>query len=195
MVLPINLSGNAFVFGKFNVQYKNCLSCSGGTDRHGESCYYCSISSELTRMVNFSTKIPHCDPHIPALLDLFLLLALIFALQWISLHWELGITIIDFYLNWVKWLYFLILVAGPLIILLGCMIFLSLFPNVIRMSMWTAFFHAQIQFGIFCLQSPFLWLESRWQLMALSLGLIDTIYLWSLTKQLSKMLVIFFFFL
>ena len=146
-------------------------------------------------MVNFSTKIPHCDLHIPALLDLFLLLALVFALQWISLHWELGITITDFYLNWVKWLYFLILVAGPLIILLGCMIFLSLFPNVIRMSMWTAFFHAQIQFEIFCLQSPLLWLESRWQLMALSLGLIDTIYLWSLTKQLSKMLVIFFFFL
>ena len=30
------------------------------------------ISSDLTQMVNFHTRIPDCDPHSPALLDLFI---------------------------------------------------------------------------------------------------------------------------
>ena len=36
------------------------------------SCYNFSISNDLTQMVNFSTQIPDCDSHSPALLDLFL---------------------------------------------------------------------------------------------------------------------------
>ena len=61
-VLSINSSANVFVFGDFNVRHKDWLTYSGGTD----------ISNDLTQMVNFSTRIPDCDFHGPALLDLFL---------------------------------------------------------------------------------------------------------------------------
>ena len=61
-----------FVFGDFNVHHKDWLTYSGGTDRPGELCYNFSISNDLTQMVNFPTRIPDCDSHSPALLDLFL---------------------------------------------------------------------------------------------------------------------------
>ena len=45
---------------------------SGGTDQPGELCYNFSIANDLTQMVNFPARIPDCDSHNPALLDLFL---------------------------------------------------------------------------------------------------------------------------
>ena len=71
-VLWINPSANVFVFGDFNGHHKDCLTYSGGTDRPGELCYNFSISNDLTQIVNFPTRIPDCDSHNPALLDLFL---------------------------------------------------------------------------------------------------------------------------
>ena len=71
-VLLINPSANVFVFGDFNVHHKDFLTYSGGTDRPGELCYNFSISNDLAQMVNFPTRIPDCDSHSPALLDLFL---------------------------------------------------------------------------------------------------------------------------
>ena len=71
-VLLINPSANVFVLENFNVHHKDWLPCSGGTVRPGELCYNCSISTDLTQMVNFPTWIPDCDSHSPALLDLFL---------------------------------------------------------------------------------------------------------------------------
>ena len=71
-VLSINPSANVFVFGDFNVHHKDWLTYSGGTDRPGELCYNFSISNDLTQIVNFPTRIPDCDSHSPALLDLFL---------------------------------------------------------------------------------------------------------------------------
>ena len=68
-VLSINPFANVFVFGDFNVLYKDWLTYSGGTDRPGELYYNFSISNDLTQMVNFPTQIPD---HSPALLDLFL---------------------------------------------------------------------------------------------------------------------------
>ena len=61
-----------FVFGDFNVHHKDWLTYSGGTDRPGELCYNFSISSDLTQIVNFPTRIPDCDSHSPAVLDLFI---------------------------------------------------------------------------------------------------------------------------
>ena len=71
-VLSINPSANVFVFGDFNVHHKDWLTYSGRTDRSGELCYNFSISNDLTQIVNFPTRIPDCDCHSPALLDLFL---------------------------------------------------------------------------------------------------------------------------
>ena len=71
-VLSINPSANVFVFGDFNVHHKDWLTYSGGTDRPGELCYNFSISNDFTQIVNFPTRIPDCDSHIPALLDLFI---------------------------------------------------------------------------------------------------------------------------
>ena len=61
-----------FIFGDISIHHKDWLTYSGGTDRSGELCYNFSISNDLTQMVNFPTRIPDCDSHSPALLDLFL---------------------------------------------------------------------------------------------------------------------------
>ena len=71
-VLTIKRYANVFVLADFNVHHKDWLTYSGGTDRSGELCYNFSISNDLTQMVNFPTRIPDCDSHSPALLDLFL---------------------------------------------------------------------------------------------------------------------------
>ena len=71
-VLSINPSANVFVFGDLNVHHNDWLTYSGGTDRPGELCYNFSISNDLTHIVNFPTRIPECDSHSPALLDLFI---------------------------------------------------------------------------------------------------------------------------
>ena len=71
-VLSINPSANVFIFGDFNVHHKDWHTYSGGTDQPGELYYNFSISNDLTQMVNFPTRIPDCDSHSPALLDLFI---------------------------------------------------------------------------------------------------------------------------
>ena len=71
-VLSINPSATVFVFGYFNIHHKDWLTYSGGTDRTGELCYNFCISNDLTQIVSFPTRIPDCDSHSPALLDLFL---------------------------------------------------------------------------------------------------------------------------
>ena len=54
-----------FVFGDLHVHQKDWLTYSGETDRADEPCYNFSIW-------NYTTLIPDCYSHIPALLDLFL---------------------------------------------------------------------------------------------------------------------------
>ena len=66
-VLSINPSANVFVFGNFHVHHKDWDTYSGGTDRSGEL-----YQNNLTQMVNFRTRIPDCDTHSHALLDLFI---------------------------------------------------------------------------------------------------------------------------
>ena len=60
-----------FVFGDFSVHHKDWITYSGGTDRPDELFYNFSVSNDLTQIVNFPTRIPDCDSHSPALLDLF----------------------------------------------------------------------------------------------------------------------------
>ena len=70
-VLLINSPANVFVFGDFNVYYKDWLTYSGGTDGPGELCYNFSILNDPTQMVIFPTRIPDCDSHSRTILDLF----------------------------------------------------------------------------------------------------------------------------
>ena len=65
----------------------------------------------------------------------------------------INITLVDFDLNLQNWLPLFILVADALIILIAYLIFLSSFLDVIRMSMSTVSFIAQLQSGVFCLQN------------------------------------------
>ena len=62
-----------------------------------------------------------------------------------------GITSLDVLQNWLSWLHFLFLEGGLLVILRDCMIFLSPFLNVTRMSLSTVSFLAQLDSGILCL--------------------------------------------
>ena len=78
--LSINPSPDVFVFGDFYVHHKNLLTYSDGTDRPGELRYNFSISNDLTKIVNFPTRIPDCDPQSPVLLDLFVF-SVVFVLQ------------------------------------------------------------------------------------------------------------------
>ena len=71
-VLSINPSANERFFRDFQVHHKDWLTYSEGYARPGEFCYIFSISNDLTQIVNFPTRIPDCDSHSPALLDLFL---------------------------------------------------------------------------------------------------------------------------
>ena len=52
-------------------------------------------------------------------------------------------------LNWLNWFHLLFLEGGKLVILIDCMIFLSPFLDVERMSMWTVAFLAQLDCLIF----------------------------------------------
>ena len=64
---------------------------------------------------------------------------------------------LDVNLNWLNWFHFLIFLAIPLVILIGCMIFVSPFLVVIRISMSTVPFLAQLEPGILYPQCAFLW--------------------------------------
>ena len=61
-----------------------------------------------------------------------------------ELVFSIGITLVDVHLNWSNWLHFLILKRGLLVILKDCMNFLPPFLDVIRMSISTVSFLAQL---------------------------------------------------
>lgn len=70
--LSLHPSAKIFVFGDFNVHHSNWLKFSNGIDLPGQSCYNFALSHDLSQIVEFPTRIPDCQAHRPALLDLFL---------------------------------------------------------------------------------------------------------------------------
>ena len=74
-----------------------------------------------------------------------------------QLVFSIDIILVDVHLNRLNWFRFLVLVEGPLIILIDCMIFLSQFLGIIRTFMSTVSFFTQLYFGILCLQNASLW--------------------------------------
>ena len=73
-----------------------------------------------------------------------------------SLSLSIGITLVDAHLNWLNWFHFLILKGDLLVFLINCMIFLSPFLDVLRISMSTVSSLAQLDSGILCLQNAFI---------------------------------------
>ena len=69
--------------------------------------------------------------------------------MWPAWVFPLGITLVDVLQNWLNRFNFLFLVGGLLVILIDCMIFLSPFLDVNRMSMSTVSFLAHLE--ILCL--------------------------------------------
>ena len=68
-----------------------------------------------------------------------------------SLSLSLGITLLDVLQNWLNWFHLIFLEEGLLVILIDCMVFLSPFLDVTRMSMSTVSFLVQLDSGILCL--------------------------------------------
>ena len=67
-----------------------------------------------------------------------------------------GITLTDILQNWLNWFHFLFLEGGLFITLIDCIIFLSTFQDVARMSMSTVSLLAQLDSGILYLLNIFL---------------------------------------
>ena len=65
--------------------------------------------------------------------------------------------LVDVLQSWLNWFHFLFPRVSLLVILIDCMIFLSPFLDVTRMSTSTVSFLAQLDSGIFCLCNAFLW--------------------------------------
>ena len=65
--------------------------------------------------------------------------------------------LVYFHLNWLNWFCLLNLLGVLLVVLIDCMIFLSPFLDVVRLSMSTASFLPQLDFGIIYLLNGFLW--------------------------------------
>ena len=58
---------------------------------------------------------------------------------------------VDVHLKCLNWFHFFIFKGGVLVILIDCIIFLSPFLDVTKMSMSTVSFLAQLDSGILCL--------------------------------------------
>ena len=111
----------------------------------------------LTQMINHSY--PDCDSHSLALLDLFLssdasiCSTVAFPPLGNSDHVVVSVSI--YILTNSQWdapfHHFLFLEGGLLVILIDCMIFLSPFLDVARISMSKVFFLARLNSGILCL--------------------------------------------
>ena len=80
--------------------------------------------------------------------------------------------------------------VDPLFIITGCMIFLSPFLDVLRMSISTVHFLKLLDFGVPCLYNSFLWPLIT---ITLSLELTHSFLIWALSKKLSSIISLFSF--
>ena len=108
-----------------------------------------------------------------------------------SLSFSIVISLMDVHLNRINWFYLLILAAPPLVVLIGCMIFLSPFLDVIRMSMSTVSFS----------RTPRFWYSLHAECFPLTYDLNSFksrvnrhLFNRHLSKKISSTIFIFFFF-
>ena len=76
--------------------------------------------------------------------------------MWAAEVFSIGITLVDVLRNCLNWFHFLFLEGGLLVFLIDCMIFLSPFLNVTRMSTSTVRFLVQLDPGLLCLWNAYL---------------------------------------
>ena len=94
-MVSINPSANVFVFGDFNVHYKDWLTYSGGTDRPGEP--FIIFLSQMTLLRWLAFLLGCLTVNLTVLLfwiNLFIL-TLVFVLQWLALHLEILIMLLS----------------------------------------------------------------------------------------------------
>ena len=108
-----------------------------------------------------------------------------------SLSFSIVISLMDVHLNRINWFYLLILAAPPLVVLIGCMIFLTPFQDVIRMSMSTVSFS----------RTPRFWYSLHAECFPLTYDLNSFksrvnrhLFNRHLSKKISSTIFIFFFF-
>ena len=97
-VLSINPSVNVFVFEDFSVHHKDWFTYSGGTDLPGELCYIFLSQTALLRRLTFLRGSQTMIVIVLLFWTYFLLLTLVFALQWLFLHWEILIMLLSQFL-------------------------------------------------------------------------------------------------
>ena len=94
-VLSINPSANVFVFGDFNVHHKDWLTYSGGTDRL-VNCVIIFLSRlTLLKWLTFLLGSQTVILIVLLFWISFLLLTLLFVLQWLSLNGEIIIILLS----------------------------------------------------------------------------------------------------
>ena len=71
--------------------------------------------------------------------------------MWPASVFFIGTGLVDVLQNRLNWFHFFFLEGGPLVFLIDCVIFLSPFLDVTRMSMSVVCFFAQLNSGILCL--------------------------------------------
>ena len=114
------------------------------------SMEYCVMSGLVLLLATWNCKISHKNEyagllilHFLPLLNPWLIIEMLPAYAF-----SIGIILVDAHLNWLNWFHFLILEGGLLVILIHCMIFLSPFLGVTRMSMSIVSFLPQRGSGI-----------------------------------------------
>ena len=93
-VLSINPSA-VFVFGDFKVYHKDWLMYSGGTAWSGELCYNFLSQMALLRWLTLLLRSQTMILTVLLFWIHFYLLTLVFALQWLSLYWEILIMLLS----------------------------------------------------------------------------------------------------
>ena len=134
----------ALYLNKYNIRWCVEYLCHVWT---GTSCCYAELLDKLQKQI--------CQTVGPSLVASLEPLACRQSVASLSLFYRY--YLLDFYLNWLIWFQFLVLVGDLMVILINCMIFLSPFLDVTRMSMSTVSFITQLDCGIHYQQNIFLW--------------------------------------
>ena len=132
------LHNRIFFIRRNRIFFSRCPSIINWIFGKEESSFvYVVIGMPISFIMPVNTMFYHVSPSLAACLE-----PLAGHRNVISLSLSIGITLVDFHLNWLNWSHFFILEVGLLVLLIDCMISLSPFLDGTRMSMSTVSFLA-----------------------------------------------------